>query len=225
MFYSVALEKGHGEDVVYNSWQLLEQYGLKHGFKVPDVVEMFTIVQNHLVTDHNTKAKFADVWVESLKRLPENIQSIVMMNDKTATESKILAKVPPREYQELYFKHRDDYKSFTLCAFCPQCNIWYPARIGYFKYRGDMQKPNKKGLCKKCNEYTMVLSGNVEFLGTSAKLKDGTRWHLLGIPAPMDYRQLNLFSRGLHYILWFQQQPLFDIIRFFNWNPKFCHFL
>jgi hypothetical protein len=148
-----------------------------------------------------------------------------MMHDKTVAESNILVKMPPRQYQELYFKNRADYKSFTLCAFCPKCNIWYPQKIGYFEYRGIMQKPNMKGRCKKCNEYTMELSDNVEFRGTDAKLRDGIQWHWLGVIAPLDYRQLNLFPRGLHYIWWFHQLPLFDMIRFFNWNPKFCHFL
>lgn len=224
-FFFIALEKGYGEDIVYNSWQLLEQYGFKHDIKVPDVVEMFRTVQMFLIRDLKTKAKFADVWVESLKRFPEGIQSIIMMHDKTVAESNILVKMPPKQYQELYFKNRADYKSFTLCAFCPRCNIWYPQKIGYFEYRGIMQKPNMKGRCKKCNEYTMDLSDNVEFRGTNAKLRNGTQWHMLGIFAPLDYRQLNLFPRGLHYILWFHQLPLFDMIRFFNWNPKFCHFL
>jgi hypothetical protein len=224
-FFSLALENGYGEDIVYNSWQLLEQYGSKHDIKVPDVVKMFRTVQMSLMRDPKTKAKFADVWVESLKRFPEGIQSIIMMHDKTVAESNILVKMPPKQYQELYFKNRADYKSFTLCAFCGQCNIWYPQKIEYFAYRGTMQKPNMKARCRKCGEYTIDMSDNVEFRGTDAKFRDGTQWHWLGIFVPMDYRQLNLFPRGLHYVLWFHQLSLFDMIRFLNWNPKFCYFL
>src|SRR5215217_656495 len=99
-FFSMALEKKYGEDIVYNSWQLLEQYGLTHDIKLPDVVEMFRVVQMSLMRDPRTKAKFADVWVESVKRFPENIQPIIMMHDKTVAESNILVKIPPRQYQE-----------------------------------------------------------------------------------------------------------------------------
>jgi hypothetical protein len=224
-FFSFALEKGYGEDIVYNSWQLLEQYGLTHDIIVPDVVEMFRTVQMSLIRDPRTKAKFADVWVESLKRFPEDIQSIIMMHDKTVAESNILVKLPPKQYQELWFKNSANYKSFTLCAFCPKCNVWYPQKVGYFEYRGILQKPNMKVRCGRCKEYTMELSDNVEFRGTDAKLRNGTQWHWLGLFAPLDYSQLNWFRRGLYHNLWFQQLQLFDVIRFFNWNPKFCHFL
>ena len=127
------------------------------------LVDAFNRVLHTHLNDKQTWNYFADIWINTIKEFPEDVQRIIVYHEKAEIESRIHLAQPPKEREETWFSNIQNYSQLTLYGKCNQCSKKYPILIDYYEYRREiLPDGTMKRNCLKCNtENSTVISTNL----------------------------------------------------------------
>ena len=157
--YSKAIEKGFSKSMI--DLLLIVIHGNKHTIRT--LVDTFNLVLHTHLMDARTRDYFMNIWMETLKEFPEDVQKIIIYHEKAEIESTIHLAQPPKDWEETWFSNIQNYSQLTLYGKCNQCSKKYPIIVDYYEYRREiLPDGTMKRDCLKCNaENSTIISTNL----------------------------------------------------------------
>jgi hypothetical protein len=157
--YSKAIRIGFSKSIV--DLLLMIIHGDSHTMRT--LVDVFNKVLIVHLNDKRTWNYFVDIWINTLKEFPENVQRIIIYHEKAEIESRIHLSQPPKEWEETWLSNIQNYSQLVLYGKCSQCSKKYPVIIDYYEYRREIfSDGSMKRNCLKCNaENSMVIRSEI----------------------------------------------------------------
>lgn len=121
---------------------------LMSDYKVRTLMDVLNIVLFIHLRDQRTREVFANIWIEVIRELNENMRKVIMHHLKADIESQIHLRQPPRDWEEIWIQHIQDCTNFVLYGIWINCSQKYPVLIDFYAFQ---KNANPKMNCDKCN--------------------------------------------------------------------------
>jgi hypothetical protein len=158
--YSKAIQIGLSESMI--DLLLMVIHSNKHTIR--KLVDAFNMALHTHLMNGRTRDYFVNIWMETLKEFPEDVQRIIIYHEKAEIESRIHLAQPPKDWEETWISNIQNYSQLTLYGKCNQCSKKYPVMIDYYEYRKEvLYSGTIKRDCLKCNaENSLVVASEIK---------------------------------------------------------------
>lgn len=157
--YSRSIKAGFSSSMI--DLLLTVTHSNKH--TVRTLVDAFNEVLHAHLMNKQTRNKFVEIWVKTIKEFPDPVQRIIIYHEKAEIESRIHLAQPPKEWEEAWINNIHNYALLTLYGVCSKCSNKYPVIVEYYDYRREILFDGTvKRNCYKCSDQnTLAISTKI----------------------------------------------------------------
>lgn len=155
--YRKAKERGFSESVVVLLTKILQS-----NIPIKFMKDAFNYTLYFHLEKGHTRSDFFNIYMETLSELNEDVRKIVLNHEKAEIESRFHLYQPPKDWEEAWIHHIQDYSKIVLYGVCANKNCYarYPIVTDYYEYRQDIFSGHLKKDCNRCNTKDSVLIYN-----------------------------------------------------------------
>lgn len=118
-----------------------------NNYKLRTLVDVVNIVLHIHLIDPQTKSHFADIWIEAINELKEDVKRVVMYHLKADIESQIHLLQPYKSWEEMWITNIQDCTKFVLWGVCDNCSQEFPVLVDFYVFQ---KNANPRMNCDRC---------------------------------------------------------------------------